>query len=865
MINRMNGEGDCSAGLKSVLAAGLVLCCLLTQGPLAGVRAQSLPPRPDPDAEPAQKQADEVSVARFGGTDAHVSMPLVAGGNMLLTDAVRINGKSLGYFMVDTGINGTLVDTVCAKELGLGKPCKDLWMYGKVSGDCYEVDSLALGPLEIRRLLVGATDLTFLQMFSKPVVGVIGFDVLSKVPFTVDYTQRVLVLHDPQHFKPPASSVSFDLLSDQSSDSGSRTGPRPFVEAVLNEQPLTFLLDTGLNRSVLVSSKVAADHPEWVGRAISKFKSFVAFYGEVAQYELKVKELKLFGQTWNHIRDGSTSGGSSTAPPAAAREEVNTIGGALLRHYRLTFDFAGRRLWVESAPSLEQTLQKEKPDLAARDFAGYTPLAKAAFYGEREDFLALLKAGAPVDFVEDKKGRTLLEMAVVGGQEEILAALLKHKNCPDVNQADLFGVTPLIMAAVLDEQGMASMLVKAGADLNQQDNEGRTALIVASSEGWEEMVRLLLSLGANKEIAMKDGKTPAVVAAARGDDRVFTLLLDAGAKTDYVVPDGKNLLHAGAQGGSVSIIQRLLRLKPQPDVNKRDIYGMTPLMTAAHNGHAEAVEALIAAGANILAMSAPGGDSIGGVTALHMAAMAGHADVVEVLLDQKMAVDAKTTNGVTPLMLATAKGDSPVVQLLLKHGADVSAVDRYKMTALHYAAKFHQSSLIPPLLQAGAKVDIAAENGVRPLDFAALLGDVDVARLLIEAGADPAAKGTHGNSAIDFARKQGHSSLVEFLEKKAASAPPAASGASPSPMVVEPPKEGGLSLNIRTPGGFKLIARGNILFCTDKDGKAVWQTAIPEGTTGFTIQNDKVMLKPHGPVIDLQSATLVPGPTPLPK
>jgi hypothetical protein len=101
-------------------------------------------------------------------------------------------------------------------------------------------------------------------------------------------------------------------------------------------------------------------------------------------------------------------------------------------------------------------------------------------------------------------------------------------------------------------------------------------------------------------------------------------------------------------------------------VNAKGKWGWTPLHTAAWEGHADVVAALIANGADVNAKDNDG------KTPLHWAM---NADVVEALIAHGADVNAKDNEGSTPLHGATDHGDADIVETLIAHGADVNAKD----------------------------------------------------------------------------------------------------------------------------------------------------------------------------------------------
>jgi len=140
-----------------------------------------------------------------------------------------------------------------------------------------------------------------------------------------------------------------------------------------------------------------------------------------------------------------------------------------------------------------------------------------------------------------------------------------------------------------------------------------------------------------------------------------------------------------ARGGDVEGIS--LALLAGADVNANEgSWRMTPLQSAARNGHVATVEALLAAGA--------------------------HVDGVDAL-------------GWTPLMFAAFTGHAAVVSAQLAAGADVHRVDRGGDKALHWACFHGHVDCARALLDAGARADVRNRHGRRPIDVvSAVLGCV---------------------------------------------------------------------------------------------------------------------------------------------
>lgn len=104
------------------------------------------------------------------------------------------------------------------------------------------------------------------------------------------------------------------------------------------------------------------------------------------------------------------------------------------------------------------------------------------------------------------------------------------------------------------------------------------------------------------------------------------------------------------------------------NINARDQYGQTALMTAAHDGHVELVRLLVERGAELNAAAKYN------LTALMLAIIAHHIEIALILInaDADWSIRGKGAPGFynqTALRLAEARGQREVVQRLKAAGA----------------------------------------------------------------------------------------------------------------------------------------------------------------------------------------------------
>jgi uncharacterized protein len=180
------------------------------------------------------------------------------------------------------------------------------------------------------------------------------------------------------------------------------------------------------------------------------------------------------------------------------------------------------------------------------------------------------------------------------------------------------------------------------------------------------------------------GGSPILDAVYRGDDARVRELLAAGAELD---------VFEAAAVGDAARLRRLLAATPA-DVGAFTPDGWALLHLAAFFGRAEVVDALLAAGADVRALS-------------------------------------RNHEGNMPLHAALAgRGVGRISTTLLAHGADVRAPDAGGHTALHHAAFRDDVGLVNAILARGADPMAKNRDGKTALAIAEERGHAAVARRL---------------------------------------------------------------------------------------------------------------------------------------
>jgi len=359
-------------------------------------------------------------------------------------------------------------------------------------------------------------------------------------------------------------------------------------------------------------------------------------------------------------------------------------------------DLGATPLWTASmngsAAMVRALLQAgADPNLAL--LLGETPLMAASRSGNADVVAQLLDKGANMN-ARGARAQTALMWAVSEQHPEIVKVLLAHgadlRAKSDV-WSDMMAVPPhgkpeynrliphggdtaLMFAARVGDLASAQLLVAAGANVNDADAWGVSAMVLAAHSGFTEMVEFLLGKGADAN-AIGPGFTALHEAIMRRDEKMVVALLAHGANPNTPLqtwtPErrssadfnfapslvGATPFWLAARFREPAIMRLLVKQGADPlfvlrneyyvnDFNDRRTQASTALMAALGIGGGRAwvlpdraqLEALVLESAKL---------------------------TIELGID----VNAVNTDGRTALDIARASKLEPVVQLLMDHGA----------------------------------------------------------------------------------------------------------------------------------------------------------------------------------------------------
>ncbi|KAI0435956.1 ankyrin repeat-containing domain protein [Xylaria telfairii] len=175
-----------------------------------------------------------------------------------------------------------------------------------------------------------------------------------------------------------------------------------------------------------------------------------------------------------------------------------------------------------------ERLLREGATVNDYDVDGYTPLQLAIFGGQDEIVRWLLSKDADVNlppaFVF---GRTALQAAAERGNSEILDVLLNKKADVNAPPGTIGGGTALQLAAAQGYIGIVETLIKWGADVDAAAGApiNRTALEGAAEHNRIDMVEFLLACGTKTTGAWQNQYIRAIVFAEKGGHEACARLL----------------------------------------------------------------------------------------------------------------------------------------------------------------------------------------------------------------------------------------------------------------------------------------------------------------------------------------------------
>lgn len=662
-------------------------------------------------SRPVDVDGVPISAWHWPADRERVSIPFGLMSRVPAIVGVEVNGTRLGRFLIDTGSEITIIDTRAAKGLGLRLLSRtNITGHGGRQGvGVFICDELKIDAMRVTNTPVVVADISGSLSFSgeRAIDGLIGADVLARVPFTVDYRAGVLTFHDREAFAPPAGANEHALGVRLRPGTGrySRALPpqaHPSVAGTLNGTIATrFVLDTGQSSELVVGGSLIERHKSLSDRTEESTITGLSVIGSGRMMvSVGVADVRCLGASFTPTPGHTRSWLADEQNPANTGEAFDqcVIGYPWMHRFALTFDFAGERLWTRANPRMTAK-QRIASGVGAndRDAGGSMPIDHTIMFGTPDDVRAWVETGAKLD--AESLGHTgPLSLAATYGRSDMIALLLDAVGPGGAEAKDLRAA--LATAAMHGHADIVGRLLDTGIDARSEPVA--IALQAAARYGRGEIVERFVDHGCDVNATSEfESVRPLAQAALGGHGAIYRRLLEAGATVDDEAPGGMNLLLGACEGGDVSIVRHVLDHLPEGvGLKSTDREGRSPL---------------------------------------HVAVWAGHLDVVALLIERGADVNARDKSGFTPLLFAIATTDVDHLRALLDAGAETElTLTERRLGIEHSLAQHGRVDMWKHLTKRGIKLDVNRKTtqGVTPIFLAATFGRTDMVDMLREQGAD---------------------------------------------------------------------------------------------------------------------------------
>src|SRR5215212_6605330 len=299
----------------------------------------------------------QASLLDAGGAN-EVSIPFEIINNRPII-RVKVNGsKETLRFVIDTGAGMCVISTGAADKIGL-KPVARGGLARAVGGvGRFEIVYGFIQTLQIGDTKVERVPVYIRQFFNdqETVDGYIGLSVLSKYLSTVDYAGRTMtLLRGDARARAPGPSAGAVEIPIRTTSSGFWSGEMN-IEGM--DKPVNFIIDTGASISV-VSQALAARS------GMDKFAQSgrIRVYGAAGLAENIQTVLLPRVTLGSHARRNVYAAVLDMEPinETAGFEQTGIVGGNVLRHFRVSFDFVRGVVRLDPAVNATPDEQKGKP------------------------------------------------------------------------------------------------------------------------------------------------------------------------------------------------------------------------------------------------------------------------------------------------------------------------------------------------------------------------------------------------------------------------------------------------------------------------------------------------------------------------
>lgn len=393
-----------------------------------------------------------------------------------------------------------------------------------------------------------------------------------------------------------------------------------------------------------------------------------------------------------------------------------------------------------------------------------------AFKGYQNILLEGLKKNPEAIHEVNDKGKSLFQLALLGGDKELSLKLLEDPKL-NLEHKDSAGRSAVFEAIFLDDEDILKKIKDIAGEQILLKSDALSPLIFAAFSGSQNAVKLILSLPEiDINVAQEgSGNTPLYFAVAQLKYDIVELLLSALPAADPFLPNMEGLSPAekAIQMGDVYLIEKFYK-------NNQEKLNEALFFAVYSKANVEVFELLISLGADVKSISQISERT--GFDLLNYSADQGANNIFEYLIDnEEMDVNQKGPRGQTPLIRLVKQSNFELIEKLLSHSEiDVNLGLRNSKNQLVTNPLFlsfaSENEEIVNLLVSREDINLHERDvlGDNALLLAVRYEYMDAAFEILERGGDFLAVNKYGDSPLKLALKFGEEELIKEMIKKGA-------------------------------------------------------------------------------------------------
>jgi len=271
-----------------------------------------------------------------------VVVPFTLYGGHIYID-VSVNGLPAAKFILDSGAGINVINKPYAEEIGLKSsgelPAKGVAGYGTAS--VAPLDSMSIGGVSLYRQVAGIIDFGGGSLEKVgDIGGIMGFDLMHRFPFRLDFKNNRLVFYNPESFTPPDSMLSVDFELHLKV---------PLVTAQYNDTDGRFLVDFGNALGLILhKSFVEKNDLETTFTEVQPMKGGVGGVGGESDAVAAVGTAFKLGHA--EIRNPTLMVAGGTGGLMDSREVDGNIGNLVFRDFSIIMDYKNKKMYILPLP-----------------------------------------------------------------------------------------------------------------------------------------------------------------------------------------------------------------------------------------------------------------------------------------------------------------------------------------------------------------------------------------------------------------------------------------------------------------------------------------------------------------------------------